>query len=404
MIGVVLRKTAALALFVIASGCAGHFASDRAAVEYNRSFANARNEVLLLNILRAWAHEPMQFSTVSQVSGGVRTGTEISFPFANILEGAPAAELGPQLKFSTRNPNVTVLPLETREFVQGITRPVSGPTIDNLVAQGWPREVVLGLTISGVQCSFGPNEEVRINYTPVGPWAAAFRNTFVRSQSFNADVQPVATLRLGPAEALKALREGAGPGRRVRVATTQTRSAANVPVQGMVALQQQPDPPQATSTTEELDVEILDDEAVALMGLNFAEVCGQAPNARNSWPLVTRSVQSMIRYLAEVHRSNYAWRPCGGPTPAAIDAARPGGAATLPFRFRILSTCPGESAPVDAAIATTFHGQTFYVPRASVADPQDQTLQVFSILSELLALQVTEQTIAGSRPLIAIGQ
>src|SRR3712207_3666208 len=108
------RVLLAAAALLPLSACGGHLATDRAAVDYNRSFANARNEVLLLNILRAWAKEPMQFSTISQVIGGVRTGAELTLPFSNIAEGGVAAEISPSVRFSTRNPNVTVAPLETR--------------------------------------------------------------------------------------------------------------------------------------------------------------------------------------------------------------------------------------------------------------------------------------------------
>ena len=401
MIRTIVRRAAVLALFTAASGCTSHFATDRAAVAYNHNFANARNEVLLLNILRAWAHEPMQFSTISQVSGSVRTGAEISLPFTNLLEGGDQAEFGPSLKLTARNPAVTILPLETREFVQGITRPVNGAVIDNLIAQGWPNHTVLALAIAGVECP----DRVRMNYTPFNERAEAFRAAFHDSQAFDADVEPVARFAMDAGDALEAIREGAGAGRQVRLANPPGDNAPGQASPGLVARQGPAPEPETAPDKAQLLVEVLDDEAVGIRGLNFARVCGQQlVPARQNWPLITRSIQSMLRYLAEVHRSNYEWSACGGAVPPALSSATPEGTPVPPFRFRILSTCPGMPAPVDAAISTTFHGQTFYVPRASLDDPQDQTLIIFSILTELLAQQVSEQTLAASRPIIAVGQ
>jgi hypothetical protein len=59
---------------------------------------------------------------------------------------------------------------------------------------------------------------------------------------------------------------------------------------------------------------------------------------------------------------------------------------------------------VNAAISTTFHGQEFYVPRAgSFEDDQDmasaETLRIFSTLTELIALQTTDDATA-SLPIV----
>jgi hypothetical protein len=400
-----------VASLVICSSCAGHLATDEAAVDYNRTFASGRNQVLLLNILRAWAHEPTLFSNVTQVAGSVRTGTEITLPFANILEGGDQAEFGPSFKATTRNPAVTIVPLDTRDFVQGMNRPVGASAIDLLIASGLPRSTVLALAVGGVQCGSEDREDVRMNYGPTDPRASAFRTTFMNSANFNVENEPVARLKLAPADALKTIKEGAGPGLRARLAATGAPGEAG----RLVGTASEPSvfavPAAAPSAEAQslLDVEIVDDNSAILAGLNFAEVCdpGSPANKAGRWPVITRSVQSMIRYLAEIHRSNHLsdLRTCGGSLSAQTrSAANEAVEPNPPFKFKIQSVCPGLPPPVDAAIATHFRGQHFYIPRASINDKEDNTLQIFSILSELIALQISEQSVASSRPLIAIGQ
>lgn len=381
----------------LTSGCAGQFQTDRAAVEYNRALSNARNEILLLNILRAWAYEPLQFSTVSQVSGSVRANTEISLPFPNILNGGDPAEFGPSVTVSNRNPNVTILPLDTREFVQGINRPIGAQLIARLVAQGWPRATVLTLTIGGVQCGTGNASDVRMNHGPRSEHADRFIEVFQNSTGFNVESRTLAQVNLPAAEALELARGGSSGGLRVRLADPAGHgheAGQALSFSGATQNDDRPLRPQAN-----LDIEVVDENAAVLTGLDFSRFCDPhaRPGSAGQWQLTMRSVQGMIRYLAEVHRANYEEVGRGCAQPSSVPA---GG----PVEFRIFATCAGARPPQDAAISTFFRGQYFYVPRAADSSPSDETLRIMSMLSELLALQVTEQSVASSRPLIAVSQ
>lgn len=384
--------TASLSL----AGCAGQFATDRAAVDYNRALANARNEILLLNVLRAWAYEPLQFSTVSQVSGSVQASTQLSLPLANVLAGGDPAEFGPGLSITNRNPNVTILPLDTREFVQGVNRPVGAQVIDHLITQGWSRPTVLSLAIGGVQCGARDRDDVRMNYGPESEHADRFVRVFQDADRFNVESRAVARVSLPADEAVELVRQGTASGLRARLAAPPGHGHDEVQALGISGAPPgggQPLPAQQT-----LDVELIDDNSAVLSGLDFARFCDPhaGPDAAGEWRLIMRSVQGMIRYLAEVHRANVAHD--------AADCRRPAMPPAGPVAFHIYATCPGEGPPADAAISTYFRGQHFYVPHATATNDGGETLRIFSMLSELLALQVTEQSVASSRPVIAVSQ
>lgn len=394
------RVLVAAAAALSISGCAGQFATDRAAVEYNRALSSARNEVLLLNVLRAWAYEPLQFSTVSQVSGAVRTNAEISLPLTGILGGGDPTEFGPSVTLGNRNPNVTILPLDTREFVQGINRPVGAQVVGHLINQGWSRPTVLTLAVGGVRCGTEQHPDVRMNYGPESEHADRFVRVFSESADFNVQSRAIARLNLPAQEALTLARENAAAGLRVRIADSAGQSHDSGQSVGLSSWD--PQEGRTPGTASRLDVEVVDENSAVLTGLDFSRFCNShaQPGDAGRWQLIMRSVQGMIRYLAEVHRANVAHDITGcGADPAVPPPSHPG-----IVQFRIYATCQGARPPRDAAISTFYRGQYFYVPRATAENRGDETLRILSMLSELLALQVTEQSIASSRPLIAVSQ
>jgi hypothetical protein len=120
-------------------------------VSFNRVFADARNEILLLNILRAEYNDPQQFSTISSVTGNMRPQMSVTGTLDNLIIGATKV-FNPSGQFALRNPSVTIGPLETKEFRAGMMKPVTAQFVDDLLGQGWSRPVVLHLVLSAVIC------------------------------------------------------------------------------------------------------------------------------------------------------------------------------------------------------------------------------------------------------------
>ncbi|HEX8191333.1 MAG TPA: hypothetical protein VF552_00390 [Allosphingosinicella sp.] len=365
-----IGRALAAAALMLAAGCTATGSARDAGVSYNRAFADARNEVLLLNILRTAAREPMQFSTINQVTGAPRPGAQITIPFSNILLGGDES-INPTVGLTARNPSITIIPLSSREFMRGMAAPIDFALADHLIAQGWHPEIVLGLAVGGVVCSADP-ERVRLNTGVHLDQAEAFRTVLANSRDFSiapGQRSVVATLRMNASELAQLFSRGVGEGRQIG------------PVRQS----------EADRAADRYEIDILRQEPSRVLGLNFNPVCPELDSAasRQGVQVLPRSPQSMIFYLAALHQAQA--EPCGvEPRPAQV-------------AFRIRVACPGQRAPATAAISTEFHGRRYFVDRAELAG-EDDTLRILSLLTELIALQTTEAALGASRPILTIPQ
>ncbi|MBV9860388.1 MAG: hypothetical protein JO038_09845 [Alphaproteobacteria bacterium] len=116
-----------LLLSTAACGVVDQF-SDRA-VDFNIEAEQAQLQAILLNIIRASYNRPMQFTTVSTVTGtaSVSGGTSLSIPFGH---HRPPLQSSPDVLGITDSisggPTFTVPVLDTQEFYQGELKPVTG--------------------------------------------------------------------------------------------------------------------------------------------------------------------------------------------------------------------------------------------------------------------------------------
>lgn len=388
MVGITVRATLLIFAALTTVNCAGNYTTSGAAVAYNRSFADARNEVILLNILRASAGEPLQFSAITGVQGGAHNSTSIRIPFTNVIAGGDDT-ISPEITIGPRNPNTSVAPLEGREFVTGMLRSLSVETIDNLITQGFDRETVLSLAIGGIQCRplVEGQENVQMNFGPPDDLDQQIRRSLQQSQNYTAATtrRLIRHVRLPLAEALKLLREGAGAGRDI---SPRTELPAGL----------------AAPANDEMDLTITS-VASSVEGVAFKDripkcspmlVRDEDGELRETWGLIPRSVHSIFRYLGRQHLSN------SGEGAGTSESTRAGGAtaelpASLPPLITIHSAPNGIGAPVSAAISTSFRGRIYYVSRADAG-----TLEAISIIAALIALQTSESSLAASRPIIAI--
>lgn len=367
---------------VLIAGCQTVQGTNEAAVDYNRAFAKARDEITLLNVLRAAARQPLQFSTISSVQGAIRSGASIRVPFVNVILG-DRESISPEITLSARNPTVSITPLATREFIQGISRPLSPRVIDDLLLQGWPLDVVLGLTIGGVVCADGTPKLNSGEYPRRdAQFLAAFRNVRDFGIELGKPTQNI-QLRMTGREALAALREGAGEQRRI-VAVT-------------------PLPP--GSGPADTLVELVTPGQARIKGIDFSEVC-QTPGAGKATTLVEglvpsadsrqggvllRSVLGIFQYLGKTQAAALGREPCK-------QQAADGGSRLL----RIEPACPG-AAQDRGHVVTTFEGRRYFVSRSVSRETRD-TLETLSLLIYLVDLQTSETAARTGVPFIAITQ
>lgn len=144
---------AAMALAALSlGGCmsGGDFA-DRA-VEHNRAIALAADQIALLNIVRAAKDRPVVYSQFRGVSENFsnESGASLSIPF-----GADAGNfyssgfsIGPSQYVS-----LTTAPLDDVDFYNGVMRPVRINLLRYYLDNGWPRDLLLSLTVEKLEIS-----------------------------------------------------------------------------------------------------------------------------------------------------------------------------------------------------------------------------------------------------------
>jgi uncharacterized membrane protein YgcG len=131
------------------------------AVAYNVEAEQAQEQALLLNVVRAYLRRPMQFTTVSSITGaasatgGVGYTAPVNIPFRPITNGSSIAAFPPLNTWSmsagmSGGPTFTVPVLDTQEFYQGIMRPIPGALYDLYNQSDYPRDLLFNLFVSRV--------------------------------------------------------------------------------------------------------------------------------------------------------------------------------------------------------------------------------------------------------------
>jgi hypothetical protein len=171
----VLRRVAnALRLCVLAGllgGCAFVDIVDPRYDSINRSTAKARNESILLNIVRASHSAPLNFIAFSKVSGQTIVTANAGMPQFNIGSFFPVFGFGnstnllapptPQRAFTVANNTLggstnannafDISVLETKDFYNGLLRPVDLPELLYFIRQGYSRELLFWLFTESVR-------------------------------------------------------------------------------------------------------------------------------------------------------------------------------------------------------------------------------------------------------------
>jgi hypothetical protein len=128
----------------------------------SRNFANARNEAILLNIVRAAHNDPLSFSAISQAIPQMSNGTTLGLP--TFMTGSPFCPTPTTCTLGTGSPgrgalfgnqvvsdnvNVqtqfTLSTQETHDFYNALLRPVDLYIVNFFIRQGYPRELLFWL-------------------------------------------------------------------------------------------------------------------------------------------------------------------------------------------------------------------------------------------------------------------
>jgi hypothetical protein len=134
----------------------------------NRSTDAARNQAILLNIVRASRAEPLNFVAFAKIGGTTSTSMGVGLP--TFLVGPDRVPNQKQLTFGNNtlnasvgaNSNFDIAILENRDFYSALLTPVDEVTLNFFERQGYPRELLFWLFADSVRITYnGKTAEFR---------------------------------------------------------------------------------------------------------------------------------------------------------------------------------------------------------------------------------------------------
>jgi len=128
----------------------------------NRATANARNESILLNIVRASYDAPLNFLAFSKVTGQMQASAGAGLPQFLLGPWPTTGALSPPQRdviFGNTTLNSTATAtnsfdisiLESKDFYNALLRPVDLPTLNFFIRQGYSRQVLFWLFADSVK-------------------------------------------------------------------------------------------------------------------------------------------------------------------------------------------------------------------------------------------------------------
>lgn len=149
------RMVGGLAALTLSScGIVDNF-SDRA-VNYNMVAEQAQQQALLLNIVRASLNRPMQFTTLSSITGTASESgnSTLTFPFGEATH-RPKGLVSPDVfglsGSISGGPTFTVPVLDTQEFYQGELKPLSGQEYRFFLDEGITPSVLFYMFVDTIE-------------------------------------------------------------------------------------------------------------------------------------------------------------------------------------------------------------------------------------------------------------
>jgi hypothetical protein len=374
-----VRSSTVLAAAGLLAACSHAGSVSRVATDYNRAFADARNEQLLINILRAGAREPLMFSAPAEINASVNRTAGLDTVASNLITGGRDA-ISPTLRLGgSVIPTVKIAPLSNKEFTEGLLQPITPERLHLFINQGWDAEFLLPLVVDSYRC---PGEErIRDNSGET----ANERSSLLATSGTRFNLSRVVTkgnaitMVVSNERALEMLGSGMAGGYSVRAITP-------APAPGMVEVRLSAS--DKSSWTADMG-SLCPDTGRGSVRFTADEGEGEG----EAGYLRLRSVEGIIHFLGE------AMRPClreAAPQECAIRYVKGDEKAlqamTLEARrknthelFRIVTS---RTPALGAAMATSFHDRPFSIPRLDPED-RDRTLKTLSFLTQLIALQTS---------------
>jgi hypothetical protein len=211
------KVAAAAALGWLVAGCAitDHF--DGRADTYDTASEQARDRMILTNIVRASKAEPLAFQTLGQINGSNTSSVQVGLPSLLLGPSAPAGTaaryLDKQIVFGanpgaagfmangTTNSGSTsfnVTPSETQDFYQGLLEPVEPQTLALFKEQGVADEILFYLfTQQVVEEREGSGREIEFVNDRLDPSYEGFHHYVELAMRYGLSAEPTPGARPG---------------------------------------------------------------------------------------------------------------------------------------------------------------------------------------------------------------
>ena len=345
----------------LALGACSHAGSIGAlATDYNGAIARARSEQVLLNVVRASAREPLQFTAIGEINASINRSIGVDTAVASLI-GAGRAALNSSMNLNAGiEPLVRLSPLSGREFTDGFLRPITPEALHLFISQGWDGEFLLPLVVGSYTCNgrrylnVGDSEEgARIR----DRLAAAGDSFQLRQERAEG---AVITITVSSDRASEMLSQGVAAGHQVLGVT--------------------PGPQPGTSV-----VRVRQPDGMRWVA-SSAGLCDGGGDRQAGFDgggeitIQLRSPHGIIYFLGE------AFRPCFLRRQDSCDLTY-NKDGNLRHLFRVRS----GSGPA-AAVAVEMYGARFWIPRLD-QDDTDRSLKTVAFLDQLIALQTSSQTV-----------
>jgi hypothetical protein len=408
------KSTSLMAAAAVLTACANSASITRTSAAYNKAMADVRNEQMLLNIIRAAAREPLQFSAMGEINTTFDRSATLNSNFNNFIAGGANAVTQALGLTGGNKPTTKLTPLLNKEFIGGILRPTAPETLRQFMDLGWDPEFMLPLLVARYRC---PKEK---NFTYISGTGGELQQKLDALSEAASSAQwatvetagkPV-TLLVPDEKALEMVRSGVAKGYKVdSVSPSPTAGKSIVKLIG----------PGSSSTTFQINL-CGAPTAMAFTGEASAESPAAVvePDAE-AGQIVLRSVEGILYFLGASIRDcyldgkspdncslSYVARKPDKPDPKELNrkvCARSGensGTSIEKRRRYLLRVAAGPSRPPTAAVGARFYGTSYWVSRLDQNDC-DRTVKTFSFLNQLIALQTDPSAIGTTQTVLPVG-
>lgn len=352
-------KAAVAAAALTLCGCATQYQIAEQSTKANRAVEDAQNQVLLLNVVRAYKQRPTYLTAISKVAGPIGTATPtaaLSLPFG--VDAPRAFNLSPTAKADA--PNFDVAVLDTHNFMRGFLQPVAPATVKVYLDQGWPAHFLLSLFIREIRRPDGSAvTNTPLNRASFDEFSGDLRR-LVDMCGLHIESRPV---KIGPPLDAATVKANLGTLIAMQKDGMELREIA-----GHAFQLQKPNALPVFTVNKTCN-----------MKLAVAGEDGKPSGGRDEHVIVLRSPEAVLSYLGELARAQLDGVH-GDAEKTYIPTAWAGDDHPEPI-FVIKA---GEPMSGQAVVQVEYEGSTYYVPRGASAG---RSMQSLSLLAQLIGLQ-----------------